>query len=103
MSYKPNYIRLELFPARIESADQTLSERKVIVTDDKVFFYANGSKGPEQEYEADLYDLSGSHREGWTILTGDQKEYRVSRDKGCACGSRLRGHRPFPYTPYRRG
>lgn len=101
-TYKPEYIRLDLFPAIVETESTSVGERKVIVTNDKVLIYTNTPQGPEEEERHDLYDFSGDRKSGWTILTEDQQEIKITKDKGCGCGSRLRGHHPFLYTPYKR-
>lgn len=94
------YIRLDLVPARVEGVEKTT---RVVVTDAHYYFFVDTPTGPLPEVSGVLYDIVGRNTTGWLITDEDQTTtYSVKRGAGCACGSRLRGFRPFPGVPLQR-
>lgn len=104
----PQFIRLDLFPAQI-TPDPTASGRpaRVIVTDSYLTVFEEPTTPqspqtttpPSPSYALPLLDFYGSPLHGYTAVT-DDGTFHISRAKGCGCGSRLRGIRPFPLAPY---
>lgn len=105
---RPNYVRLDLFPANVSrpvGSTSTLlptDRARVIVTDRHFYVFLDSSRGPAVEVSGVLFDATGDNRTGYTVTLDDDSVYSVSRSSNCGCGSRLRGFAPFPGVPYQR-
>ena len=104
MSEGPVVCRLDLVPAVLtvsEGSEQegvTYAQTRTIITADRIYAWADGTagEGPVIVLDARLDDIQGRNTTGWTVTLSDGREAFVKRGQGCACGSRLRGFRPFP-------
>lgn len=94
----PVYIRLDLVPADVDGIQQTV---RAIVTDAHFYFFVDTTNGPDALISGALYDLEGRNTIGYTLTVDDEERtvYLFRRGRGCACGSKLRGFRPFPGVP----
>ncbi len=92
----PDFIRFDLFPARVEVGDQIFDPSRTVVTDDSIIVFMDSSSGPVSVYEERLDDFSGNPKVSWIAEVDSGDTVKISRAGGCACGSRLRGFRPFP-------
>lgn len=96
----PKYIRLDLFPAKVEGIEQTA---RVIVTDAHFYFFVDAPGGgtPVAEVSGALYDIEGRNTIGYILVEDGDPDvtWNFRRATGCGCGSRLRGFRPFPGVP----
>ena len=107
LELKPTkFIRLDLFPAEIvelstpEAPELISKDMRIIVTDNMVYIFKEGTKGPEIHYASWLVDFTGSNRTGYIATTAAGETFQISRAANCGCGSRLRGFFPFPGTPF---
>jgi hypothetical protein len=98
-----------LFPAQVERINEegeytlvSADAVRVIVTNDTFYVFVEGERGPEIAMEEYISDFSGTNVTGYTVITADDSEFRVTRAKHCGCGSRLRGFFPFPGVPITR-
>ncbi len=105
LSVRPaTFLRLDLFPATVERIDEESGEYtlvsteavRAIVTNDTFYVFIDGELGPEITMEEYISDFSGTNIIGYTVITADDSEYKITRAKHCGCGSRLRGFFPFP-------
>jgi hypothetical protein len=97
------YVRLDLSPATLTGPalpGGRLDRRRAIITDAYVLVFADAAGGPVLEYELTLDKVTGKPATGYDVLTEEGLSFHVSRSTGCLCGSRLRGLRPYPSTPY---
>lgn len=104
----PAFIRLDLFPARVELTREGLEEPVVhqnvraTVTDDEIYLYTDSMQGPLQFYRASLIDISRAEH-GYVVYTAhldDGLTASITRSGGCGCGSRLRAFNAFPSVPH---
>lgn len=110
MADTPRAIKLELFPADVAGVGTELQYNEVlaVVTDSKVYIATDDPTGKERYivvYEAPVYDITGNgFRRIWnvTLDDADRTELVITRSRGCACGSRLKGARMFRGVPYQR-
>lgn len=101
---KPEFIRLDLFPALVVDKDDNIlgDELRVIVTNDRGYlFYEGPTNQPTILSELMLTEFVRNGNKGY-ILTTEDSEYSIARAKNCGCGSRLRGFHPFLGVPYKR-
>lgn len=102
------FIRIDLVPANAQFSPlegQTTPEARflpnvrIIITNDHATVYAEGSPEPQRVLVGALTGFTGSNKEGYTAHLPDGTLY-FRRSESCACGSRLRGIRPYPYVPH---
>ena len=101
------FLRIDLVPANAkwtpkEGAETQSPEKffpnvRIIVTNDYGFVFSEGGPEPVRNFQGTLTGFTGSNKEGYTAHFPDGTLY-FRRSEGCACGSRLRGIRPFPYV-----
>jgi len=100
------FIRLDLFPAQVIDATDLenpflVSEQlRVIITNDMIYFFAEGTQGPEIIYEDYLEEFLGNNKIGYTVTSASGRGFAISRAKNCGCGSTLRAFFPFPGVPF---
>lgn len=98
-----SYLRLELFPAEVKDESSELIQQKnlkAIVTDSYFLLYTDSPTGPALHLQEDLVSFAGSPTTGYRAETPSHTYY-INRARGCGCGSRLRGFRPFRGKPTR--
>lgn len=96
--------RLDLVPAvlTVFNEDGTEAESypqtRTIITADRIYAWIDGpaGQGPVLVLDARIDDIEGRNTTGWTVTLSDGRTAFVKRGQGCACGSRLKGFRPFP-------
>lgn len=98
-----NFIRLDMFPAIVRGLpfpNGVIDRQRLIVTDAHIYLFGDTANGPAVTYSWVLEDISGRNTTGYKMITEDGEVIEARRSNGCGCGSRLRGIRPFPDTPY---
>lgn len=94
-------MRLDIFPAALNvsggATDEEYLSARVIVTADRIYAWKDGMRGegPVLVMDERIDDITGRNTTGWTVTLSDGREAFFRRGGGCACGSRLRGFRPF--------
>lgn len=97
----PVVCRLDLVPALITvSGDEnrdpvSYTTSRVVITADRMYAWVDSSEGPTLVLDVRIDDIQGRNTTGWTVTLADGREAFVKRGQGCACGSKLRGFRPF--------
>jgi hypothetical protein len=98
---RPNFIRLDLFPAKVTLDGEVIPrDARFVATDDTAYVYVDSSTGPSIYFQGRLEDFEGRANIGWTINLDGGSVIHVVRASSCGCGSRLRGFTPFPGVPY---
>lgn len=92
------FLRVDLFPAEIETDLGIRGDKRVVVTDTHFLVFADSPIGPVLAYNSPLVDFEGSNKVGWTATT-ETEVFKFKRAQSCGCGSRLRGVRIYPGTP----
>lgn len=103
MSDGPVRCRLDIVPALLavsgsDHEPEEYPQTRVVITADRIYAWADGppGEGPVLVLDSRLDAIAGRNTTGWTVTLSDGREAFVKRGQGCACGSRLRGFRPFP-------
>jgi len=101
------FLRIDLVPANAswkpkEGAEEQSPAKffpnvRIIITNDYGFVFSEGGPDPVRNFQGTLTGFTGSNKEGYTAHFPDGTLY-FRRSESCACGSRLRGIRPFPYV-----
>lgn len=99
------FIRIDLVPANAQFTstnpdvpDQFIPNARIIVTNDYAYVFVDGPN-TVRSLVGYLTGFTGSNKEGYTAHFPDGSLY-FRRSASCACGSRLRGVRPFPYVQF---
>lgn len=101
------FIRIDLVPgnaqwtpkegAEEQSPAKFFPNGRIIITSDHGFVFSDGPGHPVRNFGGNLTGFTGSNKEGYTAHFPDGTLY-FRRSESCACGSLLRGIRPFPYV-----
>lgn len=98
----PTVVR-DVFPARVVHGDRVLTAARAIITRDRVLVYiTRGEPALDREYVAEVsvvpaYNAPSSSPSHLVLLDGSL--VTVTRQRGCGCGSPVRGWRPW--SPWR--
>jgi hypothetical protein len=99
------FLRIDLVPANAQFTPKEgapaeakfFPNARIIVTDGYAYVFSEGGPDPIRNFQGTLTGFTGSNKEGYTAHFPDGTLY-FRRSESCACGSRLRGIRPFPYV-----
>lgn len=102
-SHTQTAIRYDLFPAQVATADGLTVIRgrlRVIIGGADTYVFIETQEGGNMTLLAKIpmLAISGTPQDPLGILitpSGDADPFRVQKDPGCGCGSRLRGMKPF--------
>jgi hypothetical protein len=101
----PPVVVRDVFPARVVIGDRVLTSARAVITRDRLVVYIErGEPAVDEPYLPEVSTVpayNASQREVAYVYLGEGRIAVVTRQRGCACSSTLRGW--HPWAPWRVG